>query len=120
MWQRHQGDSKFHAGTAGEHSFVTICDGRWSLADVAEGEVERHVNPRLAECCALCVQRLAAAACRSSARDYVAVLEREVIQLRHDLEERTQELQAAERAASETEALMLTILSHRSARAVPS
>lgn len=97
-WQRHQGDAKFHAGAPDDGgSWKTLCDGRWSLTDVDAGEVERHVNPRLVECCALCVQRAASAAARSSAHGYMAVLEREVIQLRHELEERTNDLHVVER-----------------------
>lgn len=53
-WRRHVGDSKFHTGRDGADSFLTICRGRWSLADELDGQVERSEHPPHDERCEVC------------------------------------------------------------------
>ena len=66
-WQRHSGDSRFHAGAPGEGSFITLCDGRWSLIESAI--VERQENPPATERCTLCELRAELAVVRRQLGD---------------------------------------------------
>lgn len=57
-WRRHAGDSKWHTGAPNDlGSFVTLCNGRWSLTSEAEGLVEHDENPPAAERCIPCSRR---------------------------------------------------------------
>lgn len=53
-WHRHTGDSVFHTGAPGGGSFVTLCNGRLPLTDVAAGEVESTDRPPHDEKCEAC------------------------------------------------------------------
>ena len=41
LWYRHEGDSYWHTGCAVGASFVTLCNGRWPLAD---GDAVEHME----------------------------------------------------------------------------
>lgn len=69
MWQRHTGDSKFHAGSPEGGSWRTLCSGRWALTDEADGRVEVHEDPPAAERCRLCELRAELAAVRKRLED---------------------------------------------------
>jgi hypothetical protein len=53
-WRRHSGDPSWHDGAENTSSFVTLCRGRWSLADELDGQVEHHDNPPHHERCEAC------------------------------------------------------------------
>lgn len=126
MWYRHSGDSKWHTGKPDRHSFCTLCDGRWSLTDVATAVIGSP-NPPIAERCTLCVTRHAASdaertevhmlvdyllmaqndadGCPPLMGDTVAKMARELRRLRVELEDRTNELHVAERELAEAQQL---------------
>jgi hypothetical protein len=127
-WFRHRGDTKFCTGAPVGGSFVTLCHGRWPLADAAYGLVERHENPPPEERCGLCVTRsaeieaerkevheiadfiidaakaLGAAGIADAVNDgAIAKFAREVRRLRAELEVRTNELHLAQRELAESQ-----------------
>lgn len=55
-WRRHNAsrDSKWHAGDEVIGSFVTQCNGRWSISDELAGEVEHSDSPPQDERCEVC------------------------------------------------------------------
>lgn len=116
-WRRHAGDSKFHTGAPGRSSFLTLCDGRWSLSADADGLIETQEDPPTADRCELCDRR---ATERERTEVHVLVdnllamdelagppdcltpaqairIAREVQRLREDLDTRTNELHVVER-----------------------
>lgn len=132
-WLRHAGDSKFHAGGPAGGSFLTLCDGRWPLSDVAYGYVERHANPPAEDRCGLCVERSAAVEAERTEvhmlvdyllmaandrdgvpplmGDIVAKFARELQRLRQELEARTYELHVVERELADTVSITQAIAS---------
>jgi hypothetical protein len=119
-WFRHRGDTKFCVGAPEAGSFVTLCNGRWPLADAAYGQVERHANPATEDRCGLCAKRsLEIATERAEVNAFVDYLmrgdaraidtttlgriAREVRRLRVDLEERTNELLVAQRELADAQ-----------------
>lgn len=53
-WRRHIGDSKWHTGDEAGGCFCTQCNGRWSLLDELQNEVEHDANPPHDERCDVC------------------------------------------------------------------
>jgi len=56
VWRRHaaSGDKMFHAGREAGGSFVTLCNGRWSLTDEVDDGVQYDANPPHAHRCEAC------------------------------------------------------------------
>lgn len=54
IWRKHETDSTWHVGRDDGGSFITLCNGGWSLLDEVDNLVKYDANPPHADRCEAC------------------------------------------------------------------